>query len=52
MYFVVLKRNSAGITTENKAFIQHKSIQLFADSGSIFFLRYPNVRLGISIELK
>ena len=26
MYFVVLKRNSAGFTMENKDFIQHKPI--------------------------
>ena len=36
MYFVVLKRNSAGFTTENKDFIQHKPVLLFSDCGSIF----------------
>ena len=36
MYFVVLKRHSAGLTMENKDFIQHKPIYFFSHSGPIF----------------
>ena len=36
MYVVVVKRHFAGLTMENKDFIQYKPIYFFSDSGSIF----------------
>ena len=44
-----LKQISDGFTTENKHFIQHKPV-ISSQTVDPYFVRYANVRFGISIK--